>query len=91
MQIITVGAARKELQALQKKLAAYYHAASLISYDGATGAPKDTASNRAATLSVLSEEISNSVHRKKQWICWNSWIPSKINFQRKNAARQSFF
>ncbi len=41
---------------LQAKLAAYGHAMSLIYYDGATTAPKDTAENRCRTLSVLSEE-----------------------------------
>ena len=54
---MTIKAARNELMALQKKLAAYYHAAGLINYDGATTAPKKTAGNRAVTLSVLSEEI----------------------------------
>ncbi len=41
---------------LQAKLAAYGHAMSLIYYDGATTAPKNTSTNRSRTLSVLSEE-----------------------------------
>ena len=49
--------ARQELMALQRKMAAYGHAMGLIYYDGCTGAPKDTAENRAVTLSILSEEV----------------------------------
>ncbi len=49
--------AKKELYALQKKLAAYEHAIGLIQYDGVTTAPKETAENRAVSLSVLSEEL----------------------------------
>ena len=49
--------AKKELLALQRKLAAYDHAIGLIYYDGETTAPKDTAENRAVSLSVLTEEI----------------------------------
>ena len=45
-----------KLAALQAKMSAYYHAMSLIHYDGATTAPKGTAQNRAQTLGVLSEE-----------------------------------
>ena len=45
-----------KLAALQAKMSAYYHAMSLIYYDGATTAPKGTAQNRAQTLGVLSEE-----------------------------------
>ena len=41
---------------LQAKLCAYYHAMSLIHYDGATCAPKGTAANRGQTLSILSAE-----------------------------------
>ena len=48
--------ALEKLQSLQSKLSAYNHATSLIYLDGATYAPKGTASNRAKTLSVLSEE-----------------------------------
>ncbi len=48
--------AREALDALQKKMAAYDHAIGLIYYDGATTAPKGTAANRSASLSVLSEE-----------------------------------
>ncbi len=54
---MTIKAARDQLAALQKKMAAYYHAMSLINYDGATTAPKKTADNRAVALSVLSEEV----------------------------------
>ena len=45
-----------KLAALQAKMSAYYHAMSLIHYDGATTAPKGTAQNRAQTLGILSEE-----------------------------------
>ncbi len=55
--IITVKEARNRLMDLQRKMAAYDHAMGLIYYDGATTAPKDTASNRAATLSILTEEV----------------------------------
>ena len=55
--IITIKAARNKLMELQRKMAAYNHAMGLIYYDGATTAPKDTAENRAVTLSVLSEEV----------------------------------
>ena len=57
MNIITIKEARDRLTALQRKMAAYSHATGLIYYDGATTAPKDTADNRAATLSILSEEM----------------------------------
>ncbi|MBE6816685.1 MAG: carboxypeptidase M32 [Ruminococcaceae bacterium] len=49
--------ARKELISLQRKLAAYEHAVGILYYDGATTAPKNTADNRGASLSILSEEI----------------------------------
>lgn len=49
--------ARDELMKLQRKQAAYDHAMGLIYYDGCTTAPKDTAANRAMSLSVLSEEV----------------------------------
>ncbi|MBR7072966.1 MAG: carboxypeptidase M32, partial [Eubacterium sp.] len=49
--------AKEKLYALQKKLAAYDHALGLITYDGVTTAPKETAENRAVSLSVLSEEL----------------------------------
>lgn len=48
--------AREKLISLQAKQSAFYHAMGLISYDGSTTAPKGTASNRAQTLSILSEE-----------------------------------
>ncbi len=54
---VTLDEARKALMTLQRKMAAYDHAAGLIYYDGCTTAPKDTAENRAVTMSVLSEEI----------------------------------
>ena len=54
---MTVSQALEKLSVWQKKLAAYGHATSLLSYDGSTTAPKDTAANRAQTLSVLTEEI----------------------------------
>ena len=46
--------ARKRLMDLQAELSAYDHAMSLISYDGDTTAPRDTADNRAQTLGILS-------------------------------------
>ena len=46
----------KQLKAIQSRLSAYYHAMSLIFYDGATTAPKGTAENRAHALGILSEE-----------------------------------
>ncbi|MBO4837976.1 MAG: carboxypeptidase M32 [Lachnospiraceae bacterium] len=49
--------ARSQLSALQAKMFAYRHALGLISYDGATTAPKNTAANRARTLPVLSGEV----------------------------------
>ncbi|MBE5777178.1 MAG: carboxypeptidase M32 [Clostridiales bacterium] len=48
--------AKAQLIALQAKMSAYHHAMGLLSYDGATTAPKATAANRGQTLSVLSEE-----------------------------------
>ncbi len=53
---MTLTEAREGLAALQKKMCAYEHALTLISYDGATGAPKGTAANRAQTMGILSEE-----------------------------------
>ena len=53
---MTISEAKEKLMRLQRKIAAYDHAEGLIYYDGNTTAPKDTAENRAATLSVLSEE-----------------------------------
>ena len=46
----------EKLYKLQTKISAYNHAMSLIFFDGATTAPKDSAANRAHTLGVLSEE-----------------------------------
>ena len=53
---MTISEAKQAFAVLQKKMAAYEHAQSLIYYDGVTTAPKETAENRAVTLSVLSEE-----------------------------------
>ena len=57
MANISLEEARAQLMSLQRKMAAYEHATGLIYYDGCTTAPKGTADNRAATLSILSEEI----------------------------------
>ncbi len=46
----------EKFYALQSKISAYGHAMALISYDGATTAPRGTAHNRAHALSILSEE-----------------------------------
>ena len=54
---MTMQEARQKLTALQHKLAAYGHALSLMSYDGATTAPKGTAANRAQSMGVLGEEL----------------------------------
>ena len=54
---MTITEARHALMALQRKMAAYDHAVGLIYYDGCTYAPKNTAENRATTMSILSEEI----------------------------------
>ncbi len=54
---MTLEEARNDLTALQQKLAAYNHAASIIYYDGVTAAPKGTAANRAQTLAILSREM----------------------------------
>ena len=57
MSVFTLDSARAELLQLQARLAAYEHALGLLQYDGATTAPKATADNRAASLSVLSGEV----------------------------------
>ena len=57
MTNITLDEARAQLMALQRKMAAYEHAMGLIYYDGCTTAPKETADNRAVSMSILSEEI----------------------------------
>ena len=46
-----------QLNLLQKKIAAYNHAVSLISYDGQTIAPRGTGEHRAESLGVLTEEL----------------------------------
>lgn len=53
----TIDTGRSSLMALQKKMAAYEHALGLLYYDGATGAPKETAENRGVSYSILSEEL----------------------------------
>lgn len=47
---------KEQLAELQQKMSAYNHALSLLSFDGATIAPRGTTSNRARTLGVLSGE-----------------------------------
>lgn len=47
----------EQLRALQEKLSAYEHALGLITYDGETTAPKQTAGNRSHTIGILSEEL----------------------------------
>jgi len=54
--MMTIDESLKKLDALQRKMAAYSHAAGLIYFDGATTAPRGTAANRGETLAVLSEE-----------------------------------
>ena len=53
---MTVFEAKEKLTALQRKMAAYEHAQSLLYYDGCTSAPKGSAGTRANSLSILSEE-----------------------------------
>lgn len=53
----TLDSAKLELMEKQRKMAAYEHALALMQYDGATTAPKETADNRAVSMSILSEEI----------------------------------
>ena len=53
---MTVFEAKEKLTALQRKMAAYEHAQSLLYYDGCTSAPKGSACTRANSLSILSEE-----------------------------------
>lgn len=54
---MTTKALVNQLMRFQEKLYAYSHALSIISYDGATTAPKGTADNRGRSMSVLSEEM----------------------------------
>lgn len=49
--------ARETLLKMQDKASAYSHALSLLSFDGETVAPPETALNRAHTLGILSEEL----------------------------------
>ncbi|MBQ3140638.1 MAG: carboxypeptidase M32 [Clostridia bacterium] len=44
-----------QLDALQRKMAAYSHAMGLIYYDGATVAPSGSAANRGESLAILSQ------------------------------------
>ena len=53
---MTVSEAREALKELQEKMSAYDHALSLLSYDGATVAPRGTAPNRAQSMGILEEE-----------------------------------
>lgn len=53
---MTINEAKEKLSALQSKRAAYDHAMGILFYDGATTAPKGTASNRGHSLAILSEE-----------------------------------
>lgn len=53
---MTVNEALEKLNLLQRKQIAFEHAMGLIDFDGATGAPSDTAANRGETLAILSEE-----------------------------------
>ena len=57
MTTITLDEARSALMALQRKIAAYEHALGVIYFDGCCYAPSETAENRAATSSILAEEI----------------------------------
>ena len=57
MTNISIDEAREKLMSLQRRMAAYDHAMGLIYYDGCTTAPKETAENRAVSMTVLSEEI----------------------------------
>lgn len=53
----------QEMDALQRKMAAYDHAMGLIYYDGATAAPSGSAQNRGESMAILSEasyELSTS-------------------------------
>ncbi|MBR3737684.1 MAG: carboxypeptidase M32 [Eubacterium sp.] len=54
---MTIENAKEKLYEVQKKLSAYEHAIGLLEYDGVTTAPKGTASNRASSLGVLTQEI----------------------------------
>ena len=53
---MTVQEGLKKLDALQRKMAAFDHAAGMIYFDGVTTAPKGTGANRGETLAILSEE-----------------------------------
>lgn len=54
--MMDLSAALKQLDLLQRKQLAYSHAMGIIDYDGMTAAPSGTATNRAETLGILSEE-----------------------------------
>jgi len=53
---MTLTKAREQLMTLQANMSAYQHALSMLSYDGATYAPKGTGPNRARTMSFLTQE-----------------------------------
>ena len=53
---MTLTQAREQLMTLQSNMSAYQHALSMLSYDGATYAPKGTGPNRARTMSFLTQE-----------------------------------
>ena len=57
MNECSLNEAREELMKLQRRICAYSHAIDMIQYDGVTGAPGNTAANRGASLSVLSEDV----------------------------------
>ena len=48
---------KEQLKELQIKISAYDHALGLIYYDGVTGAPRETAENRARTTEVLNADL----------------------------------
>ena len=54
---LTIAEAQEKLLTLQGKISAYQHAVELLMYDGMTTAPKGTATNRAHSLGILTEEI----------------------------------
>ncbi|MBQ6263609.1 MAG: carboxypeptidase M32 [Clostridia bacterium] len=52
-----VNTAREKLVSYQKKAAAYLHALELLNFDGATSAPRGSASTRGETMAILSGEL----------------------------------
>lgn len=53
---MTINEMLEKLYELQSRQSAYAHALSLLSFDGATTAPKNTAANRGHTCAILSGE-----------------------------------